>query len=373
MLNSLTKVAAVLTVATPLGVLGMVQVPGNDQQATVQEKEIKVDVKSGSPSSDDQGKKKVEVKVLRLDKDGENVKVLVRDVDGKSTEKQNFLGVAIEPVPSTLAMPAGLWKDQGLMVAQVQPDSPAAKAGLKAHDVLVSYDDQKLFTPEQLTKLIRGDKVGREVVLGVVREGQMEKVKATLGEHEVSVAMLGWPSVKGGWIGAEPHKDALRIIKELEDKLPKGKVDVKVRGGFTSMRIESLDGDRMKVEIEYKNEKGDTLKRTFEGSREEIRKQVMADEELPETMREHLLRSLDFGGHGKSGAFRFTFPQGGHGVLDLDLDDLPGALLPGLEKLDRVVELISNDLDPEIREKLKGALRSIDGEQKKQPTPDQSL
>ena len=43
----------------------------------------------------------------------------------------------------------------------VDPGSPADKAGLKSHDILVRYDNQKLFSPQQLTKLVWADQPGR--------------------------------------------------------------------------------------------------------------------------------------------------------------------------------------------------------------------
>ena len=66
------------------------------------------------------------------------------------------------------------------------------------------------------------------------------------------------------------------------------KAGAQVKSNSSSMRLESIDGDRFKAEIEYKNEKGDSLKRSFEGTREEIQKQIDADKEMPEAIRNQL-------------------------------------------------------------------------------------
>lgn len=369
--------------------------------------------------------RRVEVKVLRLDgKDGEKpgvkvyrtgpgdereikvivgepvdqadvVKLFVADSDDKPAEKVPYLGVAIETVPPALAahLPGLVAKDQGLLAAEVAGDSPAAKAGIKEYDILVSYDDQKLFSGEQLTKLVRGDKPGREVTLGIVRAGKLEKVKVTIGEHEVprTVRILGGlPGKSGrfelpgpaGRIVVDPlgeRKEELhRILKEhgLDEKPAAGaKARAQVKSNFSSMKLESLDGGRFKAEIEYKNEKGDSLKRSFDGTRDEIRKQIEAVKEMPEAIRNQLLRSFDLGKGGK-GAFQFNTPRGGFWI-DTDWEDLwsnmPAFEFPSSKDIDQLIEQFSDNLDPETREKLKGALRSIEQPKKKPTEPDRSL
>ena len=93
-----------------------------------------------------------------------------------------FLGVAVESVNESLRshlqnqIPDG----SGLLVEEVAEGSPAAKAGLQPHDILVSFDDQKLYSPEQLVKLVGYDKPGREAKLHIVRGGKAEEVRVTL-------------------------------------------------------------------------------------------------------------------------------------------------------------------------------------------------
>jgi hypothetical protein len=326
---------------------------------------------------DKKAEKRVEVKVLRLDgKDGGKPDVKVDDEDDKPAGKQPYLGVAIEPVPPALAAHLGdlVSKDHGLLVVRVADESPAAKAGLREFDILVTYDDQKLSSGEQLTTLVRGDKPGREVTLGVVHAGKLEKVKVTVGEHEGKSALFGFPG-KAGRVLVDPRghrKEAVRILKDLDAKAaPGGKADAQVKSSFSSMRLESLDGDRFKAEIEYKNEKGDSLKRSFEGTRDEIQKQIEADNEMPEAIRNQLLRSFDFGKGGK-GTFHFNMPRGGF-AFDLDSDDFPAFNWPASKDFDQIIEQLSNQIDPQLREKLKGAFRSIDEPHKKPVPLDRSL
>ncbi|MEZ6081498.1 MAG: PDZ domain-containing protein [Pirellulaceae bacterium] len=55
----------------------------------------------------------------------------------------------------TSHLPEVSGEGRGVLVADVMDDSPVAKAGLRKHDVLVRYDDQDLYSPEQLVKRVQ--------------------------------------------------------------------------------------------------------------------------------------------------------------------------------------------------------------------------
>jgi hypothetical protein len=299
------------------------------------------------------------------------------ETDGaKSLEKQTYLGVALEPVPEALAahLPDVLPKGQGLLVGHVMPDSPAAKAGLKLHDVLVSYDDQKVFSADQLVRLVRGDKPGHEATLGIVRAGKVDKVKVTLAEREVAVAEHG-PS---GGTGIRPHVGPLRLWLGDEPQIkaqPGGKPGVPgIHNRFLSMSLRSLDADRFKMEAEFKDDKGEAQKWSFEGTRNEIRKQVESDQDLPDNIRQQLLRSLQGpgGASRRPGGFRFMMPQGGI-FFGGDGNDVNGFVFPDGKSVEEWFEQFSKDLDPQVRDQLKGAFRSIEPPGKRPVERDRSF
>src|SRR5262245_4815219 len=72
-----------------------------------------------------------------------------------------FVGVGIEPLHPAFAaqIPNTFAKGQGLLVVQVGEGSPAEKAGIKVHDILMTLGDQRLFSQDQLSKLVLSDKV----------------------------------------------------------------------------------------------------------------------------------------------------------------------------------------------------------------------
>ncbi|MEM6257330.1 MAG: PDZ domain-containing protein [Planctomycetota bacterium] len=96
-----------------------------------------------------------------------------------------YLGVSAQAIDQKTAKKLGLEHAAGLSLSFVAPDSPAAKAGLKAGDVLLKLSDQHLINPEQLAALIRMQEAGEKVALQVHREGETIELTAELGQAKV--------------------------------------------------------------------------------------------------------------------------------------------------------------------------------------------
>lgn len=92
------------------------------------------------------------------------------------------LGVIVEPLHPALRDQLSVADDQGVLVREVVPDSPAAKVGIKPHDILLEIGGKAVpADPEAFVRLVRelpAGKVGKVVVL---RKGKKE----TLGELEL--------------------------------------------------------------------------------------------------------------------------------------------------------------------------------------------
>src|SRR3569832_2342143 len=85
-------------------------------------------------------------------------------------EGRVYLGLMIEDLHPAIAshLPGIKSTGQGVLVQRVTANSPAARAGIKEHDVLLTYGDQKLFNHEQLLRLVAADQPGAEVELRLI-------------------------------------------------------------------------------------------------------------------------------------------------------------------------------------------------------------
>ncbi|MEM7148028.1 MAG: PDZ domain-containing protein [Verrucomicrobiota bacterium] len=121
-------------------------------------------------------------------------------------EKRVFIGVALVEVPPAvrahLDVPAGA----GIMVEQALPSSPAEKAGIQAHDIIVKLDDQIIVNGPQLQSLVQMKKKGDAVTLAVMRKGKERQVEVVLGEQELLKPMeIRDQQVLPSWQGAVPQ------------------------------------------------------------------------------------------------------------------------------------------------------------------------
>src|SRR4029077_11809807 len=91
-----------------------------------------------------------------------------------------WLGVECREAPPELKSQLGLKDDEGLVVVHLVEDGPAAKAGGKRHDLVVSAGDKKLRrVPDLVDAVNEGD--GKEISLKVLRGGKEQAIAVTPG------------------------------------------------------------------------------------------------------------------------------------------------------------------------------------------------
>ena len=128
--------------------------------------------------------------------------------DGKVI--RGYLGVIIEPLNAEIARKLKLPDNQGVLVARVQPGSPAAASGLRRGDVIVKLGGRDLSDPAELRILTAGLDVGAQVPLVFVRDGATQTVNVTIAElpEFPEAAYLGFhvreaPLGEGKGVGVE--------------------------------------------------------------------------------------------------------------------------------------------------------------------------
>jgi serine protease Do len=96
--------------------------------------------------------------------------------------ERGLLGVQIQPVTDEIASSLSLGSSKGALVAQVEPNSAAQKAGIQDGDVIKTVDGKDVATVRDLTRTIAGMSPGSSVKLGVMRDGKEMTVSAKLGD-----------------------------------------------------------------------------------------------------------------------------------------------------------------------------------------------
>ncbi len=101
---------------------------------------------------------------------------------------RGWLGVTIAEVTAEKAKELKLPAERGVVLSEVEADSPAAKAGLKANDVITEFNGQRVEGTAQFSRLVRETPAGRSVQLTVWREGRAQSATVQLGSFHKQMA-----------------------------------------------------------------------------------------------------------------------------------------------------------------------------------------
>lgn len=97
--------------------------------------------------------------------------------------QRGFLGVGLQPLTDDLVKAFKLTRDDGVLIAEVQPKSPAEKAGMQTGDVVLAVNSKDVRNPRELQLYIGSLTPGTKVDLKVIREGAEKHVSIDLGER----------------------------------------------------------------------------------------------------------------------------------------------------------------------------------------------
>jgi len=117
--------------------------------------------------------------------------------------ERGHLGVGVQEVTASLAKSFGLDRPRGALVAQVEPGSPAEKAGLKAGDVIVGFDGKPIDQSNQLPPLVAQVKPGNQAKIDVWRAGKQVSLSVSVDatkQEKAAKAEQGSPEA-GGKLG----------------------------------------------------------------------------------------------------------------------------------------------------------------------------
>jgi serine protease Do len=96
----------------------------------------------------------------------------------------SYLGVGVAEVSAERAKALKLKEERGVEVTKIDDDSPALKAGLKAGDVVLDYNGQRIEGTEQFVRMVKETPEGRQVRLLISRDGNTQTLTATIAARK---------------------------------------------------------------------------------------------------------------------------------------------------------------------------------------------
>jgi len=102
----------------------------------------------------------------------------------KGHVSRGFLGIGMQPVilPAAVRERLKLTSDTGALLISVEPDGPAAQAGLMLGDVLLALDGQAIRDTDDIQAHLGSEKVGKQVAASILRGGAFTQATIRVGE-----------------------------------------------------------------------------------------------------------------------------------------------------------------------------------------------
>ena len=110
------------------------------------------------------------------------VKTVVAQLKDTGTVSRGWIGVQIQPVTQDIADSLGMKKPEGALVAEPQPNGPAANAGIESGDVITAVNGQSIKDARELARTIGSLAPGNAVKLDVLHKGKDAVINLTLGK-----------------------------------------------------------------------------------------------------------------------------------------------------------------------------------------------
>jgi membrane-associated protease RseP (regulator of RpoE activity) len=189
-----------------------------------------------------------------------------------------WIGISLREAQPALLDLLGI--EQGVVVDSVAPNSPAEKAGLQRHDVIIKANDSPVAQGTDLLQAV-GEAKDSEITLTVLRKGKEQAIKVTPVKRPEDRTAAPPGPVEG-----TPQEALERAMRLWRDRAGGGPLQLDLIGPAVTMRTAPPvlpDGVRITVEREGKNPAKITVKRGDESwtvSEKEI-------EKLPKDLREH--------------------------------------------------------------------------------------
>jgi serine protease Do len=156
----------------------------------------------------------------------------------EAVAQRGRIGVSIRDLDEADVKREKLESASGVVIDEVRSDSPAARAGLKAADIVVEFDGEKVRSARQFARLVEETAEGKSLRLGVIRDGQRLNVDVT-PDYDRS---------RGEWVWPEKWPETLARVDDFHVELPRiPAVDVPgfevhtlMRAGRLGVRVETL-------------------------------------------------------------------------------------------------------------------------------------
>lgn len=184
---------------------------------------------------------------------------------------RGFLGIVIQPLTPELAESFDLKQTQGILIAQVSPDSPAEKAGLRQGDVIVAYRGEPVKDIGSFRNTVSLTPPGSSEQLTVIRGGQRQDITVTIGQLAKDEVIAEGPAQSTEVIGLTVQTLTPQLAEQFNTRAGEGVVVTAVRPGSIAAQA-GIEPGAVIVQVNHRSVKDSAeFKRAVAAGRSERR------------------------------------------------------------------------------------------------------
>ncbi|MFN6955351.1 MAG: Do family serine endopeptidase [Acetobacteraceae bacterium] len=130
--------------------------------------------------------------------------------------RRGWLGVSLQPMDAEMAAALGTAGAKGALINAVEPGSPAARAGLRAGDVVTAIDGRAVETPRDLAAGVAAVPPGSTATLAILRDGASTEARVEIGSHPANAVPAAKPGLPALGLGLAPRQGGGAEIARVE-------------------------------------------------------------------------------------------------------------------------------------------------------------
>ncbi|SCW85131.1 serine protease Do [Ancylobacter rudongensis] len=163
--------------------------------------------------------------------------------------RRGWIGVRIQQVTPEIAESLSLDRARGALIGSVNEDGPAAKGGLKAGDVVVSFDGKEVRDMRALPIIVADTPVDKEVDVVVIRKGQQETLKLVVGRLDEGTASPSAAETPEQKPDAPPPVTTRKLMGvEMAEMTPELRTRFKIKDELKGVVVMSVDAGSVAAE-----------------------------------------------------------------------------------------------------------------------------
>ena len=168
------------------------------------------------------------------------------ELQAKGRVTRGWLGVSIQPLTPELAKSFGVKDSKGVLLSEVMPDSPAAKAGLQSGDIMLEFQGKKMDAPADLQRAVALTSPGASAKVKVWREQGAKTLEIKIGEAPDDQREARGQGPRGGGkssLGLDVRPITPDIARQLNLRTTEGVIVMRVEDGSAAEEAGIQRGD----------------------------------------------------------------------------------------------------------------------------------